>query len=74
MAKSKLVQVSVRRMVTDNNFGNYAAEWTERVEVEEGDNIREVRAVLKNRVIRELKLLLEDTVKHVSTKVAKSRD
>lgn len=60
MAKHKFIRVTVGRRLSDDSFGTFNAEITEEVELEEGDNVKDVRAALQRRVLKETKILLTD--------------
>lgn len=62
MPKHKSIRVTVSRRVSDDNFGSYGAEISEEIELEDGDNTKDVREALKRRVLKETKSLLDDTV------------
>lgn len=46
MATTKQVTIKVGRKISDGDYGSYAAEYTELIEFDEGDN---VSAVVKER-------------------------
>ena len=71
MAKHKFIRVTVGRRLSDDKFGSFNAEITEEVEIESGDDVKDVRHALQRRVLKETKALLMDTVEATKAGVSK---
>jgi len=59
MAKIKNMVLTLSRKVSDNNYGSYGADVTLEVEVEPGDDVKEVKASLRKAAKKDLDASLE---------------
>jgi hypothetical protein len=56
MAKTTRYSLTLDRKLSDDAFGSYGAAVTEEVELEGGDDLKEVRKAVRSRLTKELDL------------------